>query len=65
MDGMASHQTLADLSRETNGRSPMVWQIELIDQVTLQQPDADQGAPEEGGDRTLPRPGEKPAGDGR
>src|SRR3954447_22159783 len=34
IDGIASHQTLADLSRDTNGRSPSVWQIELIDQVT-------------------------------
>src|SRR5438270_2018314 len=34
MDGIASHHTFADLSRERNGRSPSVWQIELIDQVT-------------------------------
>src|SRR5215216_4501652 len=34
IDGIASHQTFADLSRETNGRSPIVWQIELIDHVT-------------------------------
>src|SRR6266540_6331774 len=34
IDGIASHQTFADLSRDTNGRSPIVWQIELIDQVT-------------------------------
>src|SRR3954451_11907907 len=34
IEGIASHQTFADLSRATNGRSPMVWQIELIDQVT-------------------------------
>src|SRR3954447_13215883 len=34
MEGIASHHTFADLSRETKGRSPMVWQIELIDQVT-------------------------------
>src|SRR5690606_4735271 len=33
-EGIASHHTLEDLSRERNGRSPMVWQIELIDQVT-------------------------------
>src|SRR5689334_9867529 len=33
-DGIASHQTFADLSRETNGRLPIAWQIELIDQVT-------------------------------
>ncbi len=31
---MASGQKLALLSRAANGRSPMVWQIELIDQVT-------------------------------
>ncbi len=29
----ASGQTLADRSRVLNGRSPTVWQIELIDQV--------------------------------
>src|SRR5690349_25026786 len=34
IDRKASHQTLPDLSRLLNGRSPMVWQIELIDQVT-------------------------------
>ena len=34
MEGIASHHTFADLSRDTNGRSPIVWQIELIDQVT-------------------------------
>src|SRR3954451_2387284 len=31
---IASHHTLPDLSRLLNGRSPIVWQIELIDQVT-------------------------------
>src|SRR5918994_4414094 len=31
---IASGQKFADLSRATNGRSPMAWQIELIDQVT-------------------------------
>src|SRR5215475_78833 len=31
---IASHQTLPDLSRLLNGRAPIVWQIELIDQVT-------------------------------
>src|SRR4051794_41535490 len=34
IDGMASHQTLTDLSRVRNGRLPNVWQMELIDQVT-------------------------------
>src|SRR6476620_4414392 len=34
IESTASHQTLPDLSRLLNGRSPIVWQIELIDQVT-------------------------------
>src|SRR4051794_291682 len=34
IEGIASHHTFADLSRDTNGRLPTVWQIELIDQVT-------------------------------
>src|SRR5262245_37348218 len=34
IDGIASHQTLPDLSRLLKGRLPTVWQIELIDQVT-------------------------------
>ena len=33
MDRTASHQTLPERSRLLNGRSPMAWQIELIDQV--------------------------------
>src|SRR5690242_11970889 len=33
-EGIASHQTLPEKSREAKGRSPTVWQIELIDQVT-------------------------------
>src|SRR5436305_1685882 len=31
---MASGQKLADRSREAYGRSPIMWQIELMDQVT-------------------------------
>src|SRR5665811_947509 len=34
IDRIASHQTLADLSWLVKGRSPMAWQIELIDHVT-------------------------------
>src|SRR5918999_829112 len=34
IDGIASQQTLPDLSRLLKGRLPTVWQIELIDQVT-------------------------------
>src|SRR5215203_5511166 len=33
-DRIASGQKFADLSRAANGRSPIAWQIELIDQVT-------------------------------
>src|SRR5918994_7531919 len=33
-DRIASGQKFADLSREAKGRSPIAWQIELIDQVT-------------------------------
>src|SRR3954454_5656080 len=33
-DGMASHHTLRDLSRDSNSSSPMAWQIELMHQVT-------------------------------
>src|SRR3954470_24243969 len=31
---IASGQKFADRSREENGRSPIMWQIELTDQVT-------------------------------
>ena len=56
-DRIASHHTLPDLSRLLNGRSPIVWQIELIDQVTwCSSADPDQPAPEERGQRALPRP---------
>src|SRR5664279_4060131 len=34
MDRAANHPTFTELSRVTNGRSPHVWQIELMDQVT-------------------------------
>src|SRR5690606_12715453 len=33
-DSTASHQTFAERSRAANGRSPNMWQIELIDHVT-------------------------------
>src|SRR6266567_6902005 len=33
-DRIANGQKLADLSRAANGRSPIMWQIELIDHVT-------------------------------
>ncbi len=33
-DSTASHQTLPERSRASNGRLPIAWQIELIDQVT-------------------------------
>src|SRR3569833_1652394 len=33
-DGMASHHTLRDLSRDSNSSSPMAWQIELMHQET-------------------------------
>src|ERR1700712_5199853 len=33
-DRNASGQKFADLSRAANGRSPIMWQIELTDQVT-------------------------------
>ena len=33
-DRIASGQKFAALSREVNGRSPSMWQIELVDQVT-------------------------------
>jgi hypothetical protein len=34
MDRIASGQKFAALSRLAEGRSPIMWQIELIDQVT-------------------------------
>src|SRR5690606_8219772 len=34
IDRIASGQKFADLSRALYGRSPMMWQIELIDHVT-------------------------------
>src|SRR6185369_15812424 len=34
IDSAASHQTLPERSRLAKGRSPIAWQIELIDQVT-------------------------------
>src|SRR5690349_7221125 len=33
-DRIASGQKFAALSLDTNGRSPIMWQIELVDQVT-------------------------------
>src|SRR5699024_9861046 len=33
-DGMASHHTFRERSRTSKFSSPMVWQMELIDQVT-------------------------------
>ncbi len=34
MDRIASGQTLVALPRAVNGRLPIMWQMELIDQVT-------------------------------
>ena len=34
IEGIASHHTLPERSRVANGLVPIVWQIELIDQVT-------------------------------
>jgi hypothetical protein len=34
IEGIASHHTLPDLSRDLKGRCPTAWQMELMDQVT-------------------------------
>ena len=62
MVAMASGQKFVERSRTVHGRVPIMWQIELTDQVTwCSTADADQPGPEERGERAPPGPAEQSA----